>query len=174
MCSNHIGPTYTLLIIDPCVYLFMERNHVIVVVLGLIVCVALFFIVDIYASLIALILVIALAMSFFIMEDSVMTPDLVVTLKEDARGIVVRNRGNAKALSIRLTLIPHDLTYSIPVLEEDDHTGFATDSMIERVKVMAEYKNEKGNSYEKTFTLSPLDRPEEDILKPAFPMFKWK
>ncbi len=152
----------------------MKRNHVIVVVLGLIVCIALFLVVDIYASLIGLILVIALAMSFFIMEDSMMTPDLVVTLKEDARGVVVRNRGNAMAQSIRLTLIPHDMHFSLPLLEEDAQTSFATDSMIEKVKVIAEYQNEKGDAYQKTFTLSPLDKPEDDILKPAFPMFKWK
>jgi len=152
----------------------MEKNHVIVVVLGLIACIALFLLVDIYASLIGLILVIALAMSFFIMEDSKMTPDLVVTLKEDAKGIVVRNRGNATAVSIHFTLIPHDLHYSLPHLEEDAQTSFATDSMIEKVKVLAEYQNEKGDTYQKTFTLSPLDKPEDDILKPAFPLFKWK
>jgi len=152
----------------------MERNHVILVVLGLVACVVLFFIVDIYASLMGVILVIALAMSLFIMKDSAMNPDVYVTLKEDARGIIVRNRGNAKAVSIRLSLIPHDIHYTIPYLDEDAKTDFATDMMIDKVKILLDYQNGKGNAYRKTLSLSALDKPDDDLLKPTFPMFKWK
>ncbi|HII76811.1 MAG TPA: hypothetical protein HA264_07240 [Methanolinea sp.] len=152
----------------------MEKNHVILVVLGLIACVALYFLVDIYAGMIGVILVIALAMSLFIMADSTMLPDVSVRLKEDARGIIVKNRGNAKALSIRLSLIPHDLHYTIASLDEDAENVFPTEMMIDKVKVIAEYQNEKGDLYKRTFTISALDKPDDDLLKPMFPLFKWK
>lgn len=152
----------------------MERNHIILVVLGLAVCVALFFIVDIYASLIGVILIIVLAMSLFIMEDSAMNPDVYAILKEDARGIIVRNRGNAKAMSIRLTLVPQDVHYTIPSLDVDAKKDFPSETMIDQVKILLEYQNEKGNAYKKTLSLSALDRPDDDLLKPAFPLFKWK
>ena len=152
----------------------MERNHVILVVLGLAVCAALFFIVDIYASLIALVLVLVLAMSLFIMKDSAMFPDIRVSIREDGRGITVRNSGNAKAVDIRLSILPQDLRYTLPSLGEDEKTDFSTDMVIDKVKVLAQYQNETGTGYQKTFTLSVLDPPEEDLLKPAFPLFKWK
>ncbi len=152
----------------------MERNHIILVVLGLAVCVALFFIFDIYASLIGIVLVIALAMSLFIMSDSAMNPDVHVTLKEDAKGIVVRNRGNAKAMSIRLTLVPQDIQYTIPSLDVEAKKEFPSDTMIDQVKILLNYQNETGTEYKKTLALSALDRPDDDLLKPAFPMFKWK
>ncbi|MCU0632404.1 MAG: hypothetical protein MUC66_05445 [Methanolinea sp.] len=152
----------------------MERNLIILVVLGLAACGALFFLVDVYAMLIGVVVVIALAMSLFIMQDSAMSPNVEVDIKEDGRGIRVQNKGNAKAVSIRITLIPHDLHYKIPFLDEDAETTFSTDTMIERVKFVVEFQNERGDAFSKTRTISVFDKPDEDLLKPAFPLFKWK
>jgi hypothetical protein len=152
----------------------MEKNQIILVVLGLVACGALYFLVDIYASLIGVVLVIALAMSFFIMQDSAMTPDVSVRMKEDGRGIVVRNRGNARAVSILLTLIPQEIKYHVPSLDEDAEKTLSSDQMIERTTVKARYQNEQGRAYEKRMEISVFDKPDEDLLKPVFPLFKWK
>ncbi|OPX69759.1 MAG: hypothetical protein A4E37_00329 [Methanoregulaceae archaeon PtaB.Bin056] len=152
----------------------MEKNQIILVVLGLVACGALYFLVDIYASLIGVVLVIALAMSFFIMQDSAMTPDVSVRMKEDGRGIVVRNRGNARAVSILLTLMPQEIKYHVPSLDEDAEKTLSSDQMIERTTVKARYQNEQGRAYEKRMEISVFDKPDEDLLKPVFPLFKWK
>ncbi len=152
----------------------MEKNQILLVVLGLVACGALYFLVDIYASLIGVVLVIALAMSFFIMQDSAMTPDVSVRVKEDGRGIVVRNRGNARAVSILLTLMPQEIKYHIPSLDEDAEKTLSSDLVIERTRVKAKYQNEQGRAYEKNMEISVFDKPEEDLLKPVFPLFKWK
>ncbi|HQK55768.1 MAG TPA: hypothetical protein PLE70_04460 [Methanolinea sp.] len=152
----------------------MEKNQVILVVLGLVACGALYFFVDIYASLIGVVLVIALAMSFFIMQDSAMTPNISVRVKEGGRGIIVSNKGNAKAVSIHLTLMPQELKYHVPSLEEDTEKTLSSDMMIERTRVRAKYQNEQGKAYEKNMEISVFDKPEEDLLKPVFPLFKWK
>ncbi len=152
----------------------MEKNQILLVVLGLVACGALYFLVDIYASLIGVVLVIALAMSFFIMQDSAMTPDVSVRVKEDGRGIVVRNRGNARAVSILLTLMPQEIKYHVPSLDEDAEKTLSSDLVIERTRVKAKYQNEQGRAYEKNMEISVFDKPEEDLLKPVFPLFKWK
>lgn len=152
----------------------MEKNQILLVVLGLVACGALYFLVDIYASLIGVVLVIALAMSFFIMQDSAMTPDVSVRVKEDGRGIVVRNRGNARAVSILLTLMPQEIKYHVPSLDEDAEKTLSSDLVIERTRVKAKYQNEQGRAYEKNVEISVFDKPEEDLLKPVFPLFKWK
>lgn len=152
----------------------MEKNQILLVVLGLVACGALYFLVDIYASLIGVVLVIALAMSFFIMQDSAMTPDVSVRVKEDGRGIVVRNRGNARAVSILLTLMPQEIKYHVPSLDEDAEKTLSSDLVIERTRVKAKYQNEQGRAYEKNMEISVFDKPDEDLLKPVFPLFKWK
>ncbi len=152
----------------------MEKNQIILVVLGLVACGALYFLVDIYASLIGVVLVIALAMSFFIMQDSAMTPNISVRMREDGRGIIVRNKGNAKAVSILLTLMPQEVKYHVPSLEEDAEKMLSSEMTIEKTRVRVKYQNEQGKAYEKNMEISVFDKPDEDLLKPVFPLFKWK
>ena len=129
---------------------------------------------DIYASLIGVVLVIALAMSFFIMQDSAMTPNISVRMREDGRGIIVRNKGNAKAVSILLTLMPQEVKYHVPSLEEDAEKMLSSEMTIEKTRVRVKYQNEQGKAYEKNMEISVFDKPDEDLLKPVFPLFKWK
>ena len=53
----------------------MEKNHTIILVAGVIVCAILFFI-NIYLGATGAIILIAIAMSFFIMEDSEVLPKI--------------------------------------------------------------------------------------------------
>jgi hypothetical protein len=152
----------------------MKRDLLIVLVLGFFACVALYFIVDIYASLIAAVLVIALAMSLFIMQDSLMKPNVFVFIEENAKGIRVRNRGNAKALSVSLSLEPQDLHFDVPVLGEDEVASFPVPPVTDKIKVNVSYRNEGGDAFSKTFLLKPGDIEDEDLLKPLFPLFGWK
>ena len=117
---------------------------------------------------------IALAMSFFIMQDSAMTPNISVRMREDGRGIIVRNKGNAKAVSILLTLMPQEVKYHVPSLEEDAEKMLSSEMTIEKTRVRVKYQNEQGKAYEKNMEISVFDKPDEDLLKPVFPLFKWK
>ncbi|MCQ8893410.1 MAG: hypothetical protein NQU46_02075 [Methanolinea sp.] len=152
----------------------MKRDLVILLVLGLFACVALYVLVDIYVSLIAAVLVIALAMSVFIMQDSAMKPNVMVFVEENTKGIRVRNRGNARALSVSVSVEPLGLSFTIPVLEEDAVTTFPTPPITDRIRVTVSYKNEAEVPFSKTVTLMPHDIEDEDLLKPTFPLFGWK
>jgi hypothetical protein len=46
--------------------------------------------------------------------------------------------------------------------------------MIQQAKVMITYQNERGDRFSKTTMLSVFDVSDDDLLKPAFPVFKWK
>lgn len=152
----------------------MKRDLLIVLVFGLFGCAALYFLVDIYASLIGVVLVIALAMSLFIMQDSVMKPNVFVFVEENTKGIRIRNRGNAKALSVKVSLEPQDLHFDLPVLEEDAMATFPVPPITDRMRVNISYKNEEGTAFAKTLSLMPGDVEDEDLLKPIFPLFGWK
>jgi len=36
------------------------------------------------------------------------------------------------------------------------------------------FQNERGIRYSKTYMLNALGKGDEDLLKPTFPLFKWK
>jgi len=152
----------------------MNRNLLIVLVIGLIACTALYFLIDIYAGMIGAVIVIALAMSVFIMQDSMEKPNVVVFVEENRKGVRVRNRGNARAVSVKITLLPQDLSFDIPALDEDAVRTFPVPPITEKMKVDVRYRNEKGDSFGKTVLLMPDDIENEDLLKPVFPLFGWK
>jgi len=152
----------------------MKRDLLIVLVLGLFACIALYLLFDIYVCMIGAVLVIALAMSLFIMQDTSMKPNVMVFVEGDAKGIRVRNKGNAKAVSVKVSLASQDLHFDIPVLEEDAAVSFPVPPVREKVKVTISFQNEKGDSFAKSLVLAPDDVEDEDILKPIFPIFGWK
>ncbi len=152
----------------------MERNQKIVLAAGLLVCAALFIIVDIYAALIALVLVLVLSMSLFIMHDSQLTPDLGLRLTEDAKGVRVKNKGNAGAFNIHVVLVPYNLEFDIPSLKVEEEATYQAPSMMNEVKAVVTYQNENMARYSKTVTLSALGPDENDLLKPMFAIFHWK
>jgi hypothetical protein len=151
----------------------MDKNQKIVLVVGLVVTVAFLFY-NIYLGLIALIILGALIMSFRIMNDSVQTPDIVAFLNEDAKSLVVRNVGNAGAYSIHVSVVPHNIEYDIASLDPDTRSIHPFDEMISEAKAVVRYKNQKGEEFSRSIRLSALGGDEDDILKPVFPLFKWK
>ena len=90
----------------------MKRNHVLIIVVGLIIS-ALLGVVSIYLTGIGVILVIALAMSFQIMQDSDRLTDLAVVLSENAKVITVINKGNILIRNIMVSIIPLDVEFRV-------------------------------------------------------------
>jgi hypothetical protein len=134
----------------------------------------LFFFSDLYFSGIAAIVLIALGMSFFIMQDTRFLPEISVFLRDDAKGIVVINRGNDVAEKIHVAIVPYNIEFDISALTVDARYEYPHSDMISEAKAAVTYQNSQGLAYSQTFRLSALEKSDEDLLKPMFPMFKWK
>jgi hypothetical protein len=151
-----------------------NRTQIVVLAIAAVITIALFFI-DIFFGLMAVIVLAVLFMSVRIMGETTQYPDVVATLPENARGILLTNRGNDRALDIHITLVPQDIEFDLPNLEAEASHIFALPQMIEQVKVLLTYKNRKGGVVSRTYRLSSMEEgTEEDLLKPAFPIFGWK
>ncbi|MDD1672935.1 MAG: hypothetical protein LUO93_10365 [Methanomicrobiales archaeon] len=154
-----------------------QQNFIrnIVLAIAAVITVGLFFL-DVFYGAMAVIILGVLFMSFRIMGETTHFPDVIASLPEDARGIILRNRGNETAQDIHVTLVPQNLEFDLPNLEADATHIFALPNMIESVKVLLTYKNQQGHMASRTFRLSSIGEKteEEDPLKPVFPMFGWK
>jgi hypothetical protein len=151
----------------------MERKYKILLGIAFAVCVILF-IADIYIGGIAFIIFIALAMSVWIMEDSGRHPLLTASLRDEAKSIEIKNTGNASAYAIHIAIIPHDIEFDIPLLKEDENYRYAFGRMISEAKVKVSFENENKNCFSKTYLLSATGKSDDELLKPVFPLFKWK
>jgi len=151
----------------------MEKNHTIILGAGVLVCAILFYI-NIYLGATGAVILIAIAMSFFIMEDAEVLPDISVTLFEDAKGIIVTNRGTAPAYRIHLALVPLNIELDIPELAVDAISKHPLNEMVNEAKASARFEDSRGSHYTRTFALSALGNSDDDLLKPMFPLFKWK
>jgi hypothetical protein len=151
----------------------MEGREIGVLVAGLIVAAALFF-VDPYLAGIAVILVLTLAIAFFIMGETHNLPDLACLLSEDAKGILLVNQGNDLALRIHVTLVPLDREFDLPELPADGRHTFSLPAMIAEAKALVSYENRDGRRFSRTYHLSATGKGDEDLLKPLFPTFGWK
>jgi len=151
----------------------MEKNHTIILGAGVLVC-AVFFYINIFLGGIGVIILIAIAMSFFIMEDSEVLPDITINLHDDAKRIGVTNRGTAPAYRIHITMVPLNIEFDIPELAVDGTTEHQLQEMINEAKAVVTFEDSKGSHYTRIFALSALGKNDDDLLKPMFPMFKWK
>ncbi|MDP2796630.1 MAG: hypothetical protein Q8N94_03875 [Methanoregula sp.] len=151
----------------------MDKKSQIVLVLGIAITIILCLIFDIYLAGIVFVLVITLFMSLQIMRDSTYLPDVVASLADDAKAIILKNSGNSTALHIHVALIPMNTEYDVPSLAVDETHTYPLASMIEEVKVMVTFENEKKSAFSQTYALSALGN-EFDPLKPMIPLFKWK
>ena len=151
----------------------MERNYKILLGAALIVCVILL-IVNIYIGGMAFIIFIVLLMSVWIMEDSRMHPNITATLNDEAKGVKLKNDGNAPAYAIHVAIIPHDIEFDIPHLKEEEKYLHAFGKTISDAKVIVSFENEEKGRFSKTYLLSATGTSDDDLLKPAFPFFKWK
>jgi hypothetical protein len=150
----------------------MKRNHVLIIIAGLIIS-ALLGLVSIYLTGISVIIVIALAMSFQIMQDSDRLTDLSVVLSENAKVITVINRGNMMIRNIRVSIIPFDVEFRVPELAVDGKSTYQLQRMINVGKAVVEFEDINGRQYSKSFDLSALHN-DDDLLKPMMPLFGWK
>jgi len=151
----------------------MERKYKILLGVAFAVCVILL-IINIYIGGIAFIIFVALAMSVWIMEDSKRHPLLTASLRNEAKYIEIKNTGNASAFAIHIAIIPYDIEFDIPLLKEDENYLYAFGRMISEAKVKVSFENENKNRFTKTYLLSATGKSDDELLKPVFPLFKWK
>jgi hypothetical protein len=150
----------------------MEKNTTIFLILGLLITIAALFY-DLYLGGIIGMIFIAVFMSLMIMQDSKGIPDIVPALKEDAKGIVLTNTGNARAEKIHVVMVPNNIEFDIPFLDVDASYEFPFKEMIQEVKVVITFSNENQKPFSRSKKLSVFGE-EPDLLKPLFPTFKWK
>ena len=151
----------------------MDGRETGVLVGGLVIAGALFFF-DPYLAGIALVLDAVLGMSFFIMGETHDLPDLSCSLSEDAKSILLLNRGNDAAVMIHVTLVPLDREFDLAELPADGRHAFPLPSMVAEAKALVTYENRTGKNFSRSFSLSATAKGEEDLLKPLFPTFGWK
>jgi hypothetical protein len=149
----------------------MDRKIQILLIAGIIITLIVFLI-NIYAAGIVFILFVTLAMSLFIMQDSTSLPDVVAELSDDAKAVVLRNSGNSDALMIHLALVPMDIEHDLPSLAPDLTHEYPLGKMIDEVKAVVTFENDKGNKFSRSYSLS--SRGGYDPLKPMIPLFRQK
>jgi len=157
----------------------MNRHYKIILAAGLLLFTVIFFIdfyffKDLYLTGIAAIMLAVLGMSLFIMQDSRFLPEISVFLRDDAKGIIVINRGNDIAKKIHVAIVPYNFEFDIPSLAADTRYEYPFSDMISEAKAAVTYQNSQGLAYSETFRLSVLGKNDDELLKPAFPLFKWK
>jgi hypothetical protein len=150
----------------------MDKKTIILIVLGILITIPLL-LYDIYLGGIAGVMFIAIVMSQMIMQDTTGIPDIVPTLMEDAKGIVLTNTGNARAEKIHAVLVPNNIEFDIPSLEVDSCYEFPLNAMVQEIKVVITWSNENGRQFSGSAKLSVFGE-DPDLLKPMIPMFKWK
>jgi hypothetical protein len=151
----------------------MDKRSVIILTAGFVVCLILIFI-NFYLGAIAGVLLIVLGMSFFIMQDARYLPEIGVSLQDDAKGILVINHGNDVAVGIHVAIVPHNIEFDVISLAADGRFEYPLAAMLTEAKAVATYQNSEGFKYSQTFRLSALGKSDDDLLKPALPLFKWK
>ncbi|MDD1684299.1 MAG: hypothetical protein LUQ19_00255 [Methanoregula sp.] len=149
----------------------MDKRTTAVLVAGILVTILLCFI-NIYLAGIALIILVAIVMSLYIMQDTTFMPLVEARLRDDAKAIVLTNSGNSPAVRIHVALVPMDIEYDLPSLGVDESHEFSLASMVREVKVVIGYENEKGHTFTHARKLSSTD--DFEPLKPMFPVFGWK
>lgn len=150
----------------------MEKNTIILIIVGILITVLLS-LVNMYLAGIVGILFIAIIMSFLIMQDTTGIPNIVAGLKEDAKGIILTNTGNARAEQIHAVLVPNNIAFDVPFLEVDATSEFSLNEMVQEIKIVITYTNENGRQFSESSRLSVFEE-EPDLLRPMIPMFKWK
>lgn len=150
----------------------MDRKLQILLIAGIIIT-AILFLFNIYAAGIFFVILVAVAMSCFIMQDSTFLTDVVAELEEHAKGIVIRNTGNALAKKIHVALVPENVEFDIASLEAEEMYIYSLERMIEEVKVVITFENERGNTFSRSYRLNAYGDNFEP-LKPMIPLFKWK
>jgi len=147
----------------------MEKNQKIVLGMGALITLGLAFI-NIFFALIALVIMLALLMSFRIMGDTNNYPLITADLSEDAREIIVTNTGNAVAQNIHIALVPLNIDFEVASLEPDEESGFSLATMVSEAKAVVTYETADGRKFTRSYPLSALGAGH-DPTQPLFPIF---
>jgi len=150
----------------------MDKKIQVILVLGIIFTIVSAFL-DMYLAGIVGVIFIAIIMSLMIMQDTTGIPDIVATLSDDAKSIILTNTGNARAEKIHVTLIPGNVEFDIASLDMDSSYEYSLGSMIQEIKIKITWSNENNRLFSTSKKLSVFDE-EPDLLKPLVPMFGWK
>lgn len=150
----------------------MERSLVIVIVLGLAAAAGLL-LVSPYLSLIAVVITGIVVMVLAIGRDARDLPDIEVSLAEDARSITLRNRGNAPADQVHVSVVPIGLEADLPSLEIEAVHELPLPEQVAEVKAVVTFKNSRGQPFRRAALLSAL-HGQDDPLRPAFGIFGYK
>jgi hypothetical protein len=150
----------------------MDRTTRAVLVLGPILTI-LFFFINIYLAGFVFVIFITVLMSLLIMQDSTSLPDITAALSEDAKTLILINRGSAAARRIHVTLVPADREFELPSLGPDGSHTFPLGGMTTELKAVVRFENDQGREFSQSFRLSALGG-ENDPLKPLIPLFGWK
>ncbi|NMB78585.1 MAG: hypothetical protein GYA23_05770 [Methanomicrobiales archaeon] len=150
----------------------MDRKLQILLIAGIIITAMVFFI-NIYLAGIVFVVLATIIMSLLIMQDSTHLPDVVAELSDDAKSIVLRNTGNSPALNLHTALVPENIEFDIPSLGPDESHIHPMGRMIEEIKVVLTFENERSEKFSRTFRLSAYEESFEP-LKPMIPLFRWK
>ncbi|MDT8358401.1 MAG: hypothetical protein RQ758_07870 [Methanomicrobiaceae archaeon] len=149
----------------------------IVLVCGIVVAAVLFIInLPFYAG-IAIIITVALYLGLKMQKygrEFARTPEIYTILKEDAKGVVVKNKGEVSVYQVHVDIVPLDISFDVGTLEPGAEYEYTLAHMINEAKAVIKYRDEEGNTYTHSSPLSALGGGEEDLLKPVFPMFGWK
>ncbi len=155
----------------------MENNQKALIIGGGLITIALLF-VDIYIGGVAAIIVATLYMGLAMMNTSaefLNHPNVKGYLKKDAKGVILKNEGKADAKNIHITLVPLNIEFSVEGLRPEEKYEYEQDLMIKEAKILITYENEAGKSFSWDSVVSALaGEDDDDLLKPAFPMFAWK
>jgi hypothetical protein len=158
----------------------MQKNQKIVLIVAILISlILLLFNEGIFLAGIVMLIAVALIMSLAILESGgriAARPEVTCFLREDAKAVVIRNRGDVEAREMHVALVPLDIEFDVPPLPPEQSYEFALPSMIEEAKAVITYHSPDGRSFSKTNMLSALhpEEEEEDLLKPMVPMFGWK
>jgi len=155
----------------------MENNQKALIIGGGLITIAILF-VDIYIAGVTAIIVATLYMGLAMMNTSAEFldhPDVKGYLKKDAKGVILKNEGKADAKNIHISLVPLNIEFEVQRLRAEERYEFEQDLMIEEAKILITYENEAGKTFTWDNVVSALaGEDDDDLLKPAFPMFAWK
>jgi hypothetical protein len=158
----------------------MERNHILLLAAGIIITALLYILMpgQPYFAYMAAIVVIVLFMGVLMMNTSKRfadLPALAVRLCDDGKGVIVMNTGKEDALSVHVALVPLNIEFDLESLAAGSAYTFRTEEMINEAKAYVTFKTPGGSNLDLTKMLNALQPDaDEDILKPVFPLFKWK
>jgi len=151
----------------------MQQRQVLVLGAGVLASMLLYLFEPIYGY-IALVLTAVTVMGMMIMEDSQGLPDVTCNLRDDAKAVVLVNRGNAPITGGHVALVPLNIEFDLPPLTPDERFEYLLSEMVIEAKAVVHYSTSDGRNLSGSFPLSALGGGEEDLLRPPFPLFNWK